>query len=67
MSKLFNKAIQVTIHFWCQFRILKNLGLLLSIFSSSESFYFKLPPRLRCIKIRRKFVKIVIFLQCNGI
>ena len=42
----------------------KILKLFLSIFSSSESFYFKLPPRLRYIKIQRKFVKIVIF--CNA-
>ena len=44
----------------------KILGLFFSIFSSSESFYLKLPPHLSCMKIKRKFVKILIFLQCNG-
>ena len=42
----------------------KILRLLLSIFSSSESFYFELPPHLKCVRIQRKFVKIVIF--CNA-
>jgi hypothetical protein len=42
------------------------LGLFLSIFSSSESFYFKSPLHLRCIEIRRKFIEIFIFLQRNG-
>lgn len=45
----------------------RNLGLFLSIFSSSESFYFKLPQRLRYIKIQRKISEIIIFLQCNAI
>ena len=44
----------------------KNLGWFLSIFSSSESFYFELPPHPRCMKIHRKFVEIFISLQFNG-
>ena len=33
-------------------------------FSLSEIFYFKLSPRLRNMKIRKKFVEISIF--CNA-
>jgi hypothetical protein len=47
--------------------LVEEPGLFLSIFSLSESFYFKSPPRLRYMKIRRKFVGSVIILQFNGV
>ena len=69
MLRLFIKASQVTIHFWCQFCFFSNLEFVLSIFSSSGSFYFKSPPYLRCLKFRENSEKICrncYFLQCNG-
>ena len=70
MLKLFSKVSQVAIHVCCRFFILKFYDRFYPIFPSSESFYFKSPPNLRCMKIERKFIiEIVIFcdaMVCKG-
>jgi hypothetical protein len=57
----FNKVSRVTIPFRCQFCILKIYNYFYRFLSSLEKLRFELPPQLRCMKILREFIEIIIF------
>ena len=66
MLRLLSSTSQVTIYLGCQFYILKIYDCFLSIFSSPESFCFKLPSHPRYVKMQKKNCQNCYFLQCNG-